>query len=72
MINYYLRPDKCLVKIDDSTKEIINVLNIPIQKTISKINNDSYYDSIISQVTSWQVSDENTYVTNYNEVLSLL
>jgi len=44
MINYYIRPGGAIVKIDDSSKVIDLVLNIPTQKTLSQIDNIDYYN----------------------------
>lgn len=68
MISYYLRPGDVYVKINSETKEIINVVNTPIQKTISKLSDETYYNNVIVQLENWVVSDETTFTTNYNEV----
>ena len=72
MINYYLRPGNVYVKINLQTKEIVNVLNTNVQKTISKLNDDAYYNNVTLQVENWQVSDEITFITNYNEVKNII
>jgi hypothetical protein len=72
MKNYYLRPDQVYVRIDNDTKEIINVLNHGTQKTLSKLNNVDYYNNIITQASNWTVSDEATFNNMYNIVLSNL
>ena len=68
MISYYLRTGNVYVKINSETKEIINVVNTSIQKTISKLEDETYYNNIILQLENWVVSDETTFITNYNEV----
>ena len=68
MISYYLRTGNVYVKINSETKEIINLVNTPIQKTISKLSDETYYNNVILQLENWVVSDENTFTTNYNEV----
>jgi hypothetical protein len=68
MISYYLRTGNVYVKINSETKEIINVVNTPIQKTISKLSDETYYNNVILQLENWVVSDETTFTTNYNEV----
>lgn len=72
MINYYLRPGNALVRINTDTKEIVNILNLPIQKTISKLDNEQYYNTIVNEASSWPTSDEQTFNSNYQEVLSIL
>lgn len=72
MINYYIRPGQVFVKINTSTKQITNVINLPVQKTISTLNNEDYYNTIMNQIQLWNVSDENTFNTNYNEVYNYL
>lgn len=61
MINYYVRPDGAHVKVDTETKVITNVLDIPVQKTISQITSVEYYDRIAPELESWTVSDETAY-----------
>jgi NADH:ubiquinone oxidoreductase subunit D len=70
MKNYYIRPGGAYVRIDNDTKEIINILNHETQKTISKLDNLDYYNSIMIQIQSWEISDETTFNNMYNVVLS--
>lgn len=72
MNNYYIRPGQVFVKINTSTKQIINVLNLPIQKTISVLNNEDYYNTIVNQIMTWESTDEITFNNNYNEVYTYL
>jgi len=70
MKTYYLRPGNALVRIDSDTKEIVNVLDVQQQKTISKLSSEEYYNTITSQVSGWTQSNETTFNTTYNEVLN--
>jgi|LakMenEpi03Aug12_release.lakeMendotaPanAssembly.Ray.scaffolds.fasta_scaffold3043926_1 hypothetical protein len=72
MINYYIRPGGAIVKIDDSSKVIDLVLNIPTQKTLSQIDNIDYYNQTMNLVSGWTVSDQVTYETNKTAVLQVL
>ena len=72
MINYYVRQGVVYVKIDHTTKEIINVLNLPTQKTISRINGEDYYNNIMNQVSSWSETDEVTFNSVKSDVLNNL
>ena len=72
MINYYKRPGDVHVKINNETFEITNVLNLPTQKTISILNSQEYYNMIISNISTWQSSDEVTFNNIKSEVLSIL
>lgn len=72
MINYYIRQGGALVKIDDSTKIVDLVLNLPTQKTLSRVDDITYYNQIIGMVSGWTVSDQITYETNKTEVLQVL
>ena len=68
MISYYLRTGNVYVKINSETKQIVTVVNTPMQKTISKLEDETYYNNIVLQLENWVISDENTFTTNYNEV----
>jgi len=72
MINYYVRPGGAIVKIDDSSKVIDLVLNIPTQKTLSQIDNIDYYNQTMNLVSGWTVSDQFTYETNKTAVIQAL
>lgn len=72
MINYYLRPGNVYVRINESTKEIVNILNHPEQKTISKLTGTDYYNFIMTQINSYTSSDKATFDEAYNTVLSQL
>ena len=72
MISYYLRQSVVFVKIDHNTKEVINILNLPEQKTISKLNSEEYYNNIVAQVPTWTESDETTFNQKKAEVLQLI
>ena len=72
MISYYTRPGEVYVKINSETFEIVNVLSLPTQKTISKMDNQQYYELIMSNISSWPTIDEQTFNAKYQEVLSIL
>ncbi len=66
MINYYTRPDGAHVKVNTETKTVVNVLNIPTQKTISQIDNEEYYNNMLPQFSStYTPIDEATYVAAF-------
>lgn len=66
MINYYVRPDGAHVKVDTETKMVVNVLNIPTQKTISHIVNEEYYNNMLPQFsTTYTPTDEATYIAAF-------
>jgi hypothetical protein len=66
MINYYTRPDGAHIKVDTETKTIVNVLNIPTQKTISQISNEDYYNHIGQQISdTYTPIDEATYIAAF-------
>ncbi len=68
MTSYYVRPDGAYVKADSETKTIVNLLDIPLQKTISQITNPEYYDRMASEFPNWTVSDEAAYTAAFNTV----
>jgi hypothetical protein len=73
MKTYYIRVGgQVYVQIDSVTKKIINVVNIPTQKGISVLDNLDYYNMIMTQVQSWEISDETTFNNMYNVILSEL
>ena len=72
MINYYIRPGGALLKIDDSTKIIDLVLNIPTQKTVSQVDNIDYYNQTVELISGWTVSNQVTYETNKTAVIQAL
>lgn len=66
MINYYVRPDGAHVKVDTETKMVVNVLNIPTQKTISQIVNEEYYNTMLPQFsTTYTPTNEATYTAAF-------
>lgn len=70
MINYFIRPGGAYIKIDTDTETVSLVLNIPTQKTLSVIiNNSDYYNSTVSASAEWTVTDQVTYDTNRDIVL---
>lgn len=65
MINYYIRPDQAHVKVDTETKTVVNVLNIPIQKTISQISSEEYYIKMTPEFEKYTPCDEQTYLAAF-------
>ena len=65
MINYYIRPDQAHVKVDTETKTVVNVLNIPIQKTISQISSEEYYTRMTPEFEKYTQCDEQTYLAAF-------
>lgn len=65
MINYYLRPDNAHVKVDTETKTVVNVLNIPVQKAISQITNEIYYNNMLAEFVKYTPIDEPTYLAAF-------
>lgn len=73
MTNYYIRPGGAYVKIETDTEVVSLVLNMPTQKTLSSIfDNSEYYNSTVSASAAWEVSDQTTFDTNKTEVLNYL
>lgn len=70
MKTYYLRPGYAIVRVDSESKEIVQVLNLQKHKRISKLDGNEFYNTIATQVTGWTASDEITFNSTYNEVLS--
>lgn len=68
MINYYIRPDGAYVKVDTENKIITNVLDVPVQKTISQITNPEYYDRMALEFGKFVVSDEAAYTAAFDSV----
>jgi len=72
MINYYLRNNETFIKVDNTSQEVTLVLNLPVQKTISKINNPSYYNNLMEMVSGWTLSNQVVFETNRSQVLAEL
>ena len=72
MKTHYIRTGGVYVEIDSDSKLIKNVLNTPTQKTISVLNNLDYYNTIMTYVDTWTITDENTFKTNYDEVFNYM
>lgn len=73
MINYFTRPGGAYVKIETDTEVVSLILNMPTQKTLSVISNNSeYYNATVSASTDWTISDQTTFDTNKTEVLNYL
>jgi hypothetical protein len=75
MINYYVRPDTAIVKINGNDQTVINVVNNNNQKIISYITgNLEYYNKISADAISlnWPISTELDFNNNKIEVLNYL
>jgi len=72
MINYYVRPDGAHVKVNTETKEVTLALSIPVQKTLSYINNPEYYDRMVLDLDKWPVSDEAAFTAAFNAIKVVL
>ena len=72
MINYYLRNNETFIKVDNTSQEVTLVLNLSVQKTISKINNPSYYNNLMEMVSGWTLSNQVVFETNRSQVLAEL
>lgn len=73
MTNYFIRPGNAYIKIDEDAQSVSLVLNADVQKTLSFIfNNPDYYNNTVSASASWTVSDQTTFDTNKDIVLSYL
>ena len=72
MSNYFIRPGGAYIKIDSTTQIVDLVLNVDTQKTISSINDTTYYNNTVSASIDWTVTDQTTFDTNKNEVLTYI
>jgi hypothetical protein len=75
MINYYIRPDGAIIKINGNDQTVINVVNNSNQKIISFITrNPDYYNKISADVISlnWSLSTQLDFDNNKTEVLNYL
>lgn len=72
MIVYKLRPPAVPVKIDNELKTITNVLNMDVQKAISHMTAEAYYNTIITESENWPSITEEEFNTAKAEVLALL
>ena len=73
MTNYFIRPGGAYVKIDEEAQAVSLVLNANTQKTLSLIvNNADYYNNTVSSSATWELSDQTTFDTNKDIVLSHL
>lgn len=72
MINYYIRTTGLYIKVDTETEVVDLVLNIPTQKTLSKVDSPEYYQNTLETLSGWTVSDQVTYETNKTVVLQVL
>ena len=75
MINYYIRPDGAIIKINGNDQTVINVVNNNNQKIISFITgNPDYYNKISADAISlnWPLSTQLDFDNNKTEVLNYL
>ena len=70
MINYYLRPDQAHIRIDDESKVVTNVLNLPTHKFIGNNTDVGYVDNMINMANNnvFTVSTEETFNNALAEV----
>jgi hypothetical protein len=75
MINYYLRSDGAITKIDGDNQNVTTIVNTNNQKIISYITeNTNYYNRISEDVVklNWPLSTELDFNNNKTEVLNYL
>lgn len=74
MINYYLRPDQAIIKIDEENKIATNVLAIGTHKFIGHNTDVTYVDNMIAMANNNILipSDEETFNAAKAEVLAVL
>jgi hypothetical protein len=75
MINYYLRPDGAIIKINGNDQTVINVINEDNRKIISYFtNNLDYYTRMSADAISlnWPLSTQLDFDNNKTEVLNYL
>jgi hypothetical protein len=72
MIRYYLRPQSVYVKIDTEKINVTNVINSSDQKLIGEFSGQDYVNQIIADSSKWATSDESSFNTQKDEVLSYL
>ena len=75
MINYYLRPDGAMIKIDGNNQTVTNIVNTNNQKTVSYLTgNADYYNRISEDAVklNWPLSTELDFNNIKTEVLNYL
>ena len=74
MINYYLRPDQAIIRIDEENKVATNVLTIGEHKFIGHITNADYVNNMISMAGSGSLapSDETAFNAALAEAKSFI
>ena len=74
MINYYLRPDQAIIKIDEENKIAINVLIIGTHKFIGYTTNVEYVNNMINMASSGSLvpSDETAFNVALAEAKSFI
>jgi hypothetical protein len=75
MINYYIRPDGAIIKINGNNQTVINVVNNNNQKIISYITgNSDYYNKISTDAINlnWPTSTQLDFNNSKTEVLNYL
>ena len=75
MINYYIRPDGAIIKINGNDQTLINVINENNRKVINYIaDNPDYYTRISADAISlnWPLSTQLDFDNNKTEVLNYL
>jgi hypothetical protein len=72
MINYYLRPDKAHIRIDDENKVATNVLTLGDHKFIGHITNPDYVDNMIAAIHRFTPIDQATFEAELQEAKNIL
>lgn len=75
MINYYLRPDGAIIKINEDNQTVAIIVNTNNQKIISYLTgNADYYNRISTDAVklNWPLSTELDFNNNKTEVLNYL
>jgi len=72
MINYYLRPDKAHIRIDDENKVATNVLTLGDHKFIGHITNPDYVESMIAMIDKLTPINQATFDAELQEAKNIL
>ena len=75
MINYYLRPDGAIIKINEDNQTVAIIVNTNNQKIASHTTgNPDYYNRISTDAVNlnWPLSTELDFNNNKTEVLNYL
>ncbi len=72
MTEYYVWPGQSIMSLNHDTKEVINVLNIPNQSSIKKINELEFYNKMLTLIPNFQPTNEQVFRSTYQAALSNL